>query len=1078
MKRFKKWGVRIAKLSLALITLMIVLVAIGSTLLYYNQDKLYQMAIHELNENKQGFTSIEKITLAPFKAFPYVSVDLNNVLLKESEHATDTVAFVKDFYVGFDLWAILKGKWEVKKMSLEGGGVFVVIDSLGVWNITNALKPVDTLSTYNDENKSVFNLELSSLSIRDFVIEEHNLQGNKYLKASIQQLNTNIKVLNSNLSMSLYAQFFLNEYSSSGVTFFKDKNVSWSSSVVQSHDSEWSIEAGSIDLDEGNLDFQGVLNTADDWFIDLSLAGTKNNFNLFLNLLPNDLYANLKRYRNQGKVFFNGSVKGPLIKGSPAVFFELGCSETSFVNLQNNASLDNISFVGVFSTGDSNNAKSTFFELKQLYAVANKGIMKGTFRVENFEKPQFTMRFKADLDVEDLLSFYDPKWVDHASGKLRVDLNFSEYVDSDSLLHVVSTLQNQQPSFIELADFSIHFKDDPLPFVNSSARLEWKGDEVALHHFKTQRGESVLDLSGSLSQFHALVHGYDIPVLCSVRLASQRWAFNEMNVDSSALGALWNEVLYDAELDLNASVWGSYFSKKKVQSPVQLSVKKARGRLKYYDLPLNQAASDLIWTGDTLFFSKTGFKLGKNDLAMDGYVALNQDLGQFRVFTDVQSAVLDLKELLVYKGASWFHDEINQYVDQEKVESLNFHLDALLTQNPNLTSGYEGFVRVKDLKGVWNDFLPVSKSSVSGFIDSVGSLVIPHFSLHYGKSDLSGNLNVSHLFASDSSLPVLVQGKLFSSLLDWDQIVYNSNKAFVGRDLNPNQTQPVNHDSGFNAFVLPFPVASLSCEVGHLKFNKYSLKKVHLDLRSTPNHYIFLDSMSFLAASGKVNMKGYFNGSNPDRLYTKLALHINDVNLNEVFYKLDNLGQDYLIQDNIQGVLSASVDAFFRMHRDFTPDLSDATAEIDLLVRDGVLIRFKPLLAMSDFLGNRNLNAVRFGELQNSLSFRNGKVFIPNMQISSSIGYLYARGYHSPDTMNYELDLPLSLVREAGWGMVRSKLGGNKNKNQKDSEDLDRVDSEIISTQKGVFKRYLGFYLMGNEHDFEVRLGKIKRVRE
>ena len=100
---------------------------------------------------------------------------------------------------------------------------------------------------------------------------------------------------------------------------------------------------------------------------------------------------------------------------------------------------------------------------------------------------------------------------------------------------------------------------------------------------------------------------------------------------------------------------------------------------------------------------------------------------------------------------------------------------------------------------------------------------------------------------------------------------------------------------------------------------------------------------------------------------------------------------------------------------------------------------------------------------------------IPQLKLASSVGYIYLSGRQNLDEskqMNYEMRLPLQLVKQASWNVFKSKLFGsvrrnrnNQNQTQADTttavsailpdDDLVEEEREIISGQRGLPCKYI-----------------------
>jgi hypothetical protein len=225
-------------------------------------------------------------------------------------------------------------------------------------------------------------------------------------------------------------------------------------------------------------------------------------------------------------------------------------------------------------------------------------------------------------------------------------------------------------------------------------------------------------------------------------------------------------------------------------------------------------------------------------------------------------------------------------------------------------------------------------------------------------------------------------------------------------------------------------------------------------------------------------MSGYFNGSNKEKIYLKSNIQIENLDLDKVFYKFDNFGQDYLVSNNLHGKLSGKVDAFVRMHTDLTPNLKETEAHIEGSVKEGSLVNFWAFQAMSAFFSDKDLNNVRFAEMTNVFDYKNGTLTFPKMEIATTVGYIFIEGKQdvaSDMAYDYDVQVPLKIIKDATWDYLFKRKRERK-RNKEDRAD-DEVVDEIISSKEQNFKRFVTVNIKGTPAEYKIKLGKSKERR-
>ena len=221
------------------------------------------------------------------------------------------------------------------------------------------------------------------------------------------------------------------------------------------------------------------------------------------------------------------------------------------------------------------------------------------------------------------------------------------------------------------------------------------------------------------------------------------------------------------------------------------------------------------------------------------------------------------------------------------------------------------------------------------------------------------------------------------------------------------------------------------------------------------------------AAGGSIDLSGYFNGSDSKHIYMQPRLKMNNVDLDQLLFKFENFGQDHLVSENLKGKLTASITGKIRVYPDLVPDLDQSFIEMDVKVLDGELKKYDPMLALSDYMGDKDLQNIRFDTLQNNLDVNKGEISIPIMSIESTIGHIELSGTHdSAHNIDYYIRIPRKTVRQAAW----SKLFGAKGNGSTNKSKPDEIEEVDPNTKI----KYLNLQVQGTIDDYKISLGKKK----
>jgi hypothetical protein len=155
-----------------------------------------------------------------------------------------------------------------------------------------------------------------------------------------------------------------------------------------------------------------------------------------------------------------------------------------------------------------------------------------------------------------------------------------------------------------------------------------------------------------------------------------------------------------------------------------------------------------------------------------------------------------------------------------------------------------------------------------------------------------------------------------------------------------------------------------------------------------------------------------------------------------------------------------------RVHPDLVPIMNNTKAELNVKITNGSLVDFAPMQAMASYFKDKNLRLIRFDTLQNTLTFTNGVLEIPSMNINSSLGYLQMSGKQSLDlSMEYYLRVPMKMVTKVGLSSLFNR--------KPEEVDMTQVDEiEYIDKDRNI--AFMNLKVTGKPGDFKVGLGKNK----
>ena len=1026
-------------------------------------------AIASLNEEHQGLIEVGDVHLEPFENFPYISLKIDDVRIYETKAEDAPLGLeVADIYLGFEFFDILAGKFDVQTLIVEDGFFNFVLHEDGTNNIQNALA-----TSGEKEESAPLEIHLKKIELRNLDIHKLNEATNMDVETYIYHAEGGFQSKEAMINAHIDSEFELNVMDGGDTTFIKHKHFELHTDIsIDNETGVIDIAPSGIVMEHGDFELVGSVDTKNDMTVDLAVKGTKPNFDMLIAFAPHDLVPVLERYKNAGQIYFNATIEGPTTNGlQPYIKAEFGADQAFLENTEVNKKVDDLGFKGFFTNGDQRNLETMEFSLTEMQANLEQGRFLGEITVKNFKEPEIDMQLDADFNLDFLTKFLNIDDVEGVTGSVELHMKFHDIIDLDNPQKAVEELNRAYFAELKVKDLSLSSSKLESPLDQLNAHLIMNGKKAELDQFEVLMGQSDLSITGYLSDLPAIVHHTDEEIDAHLEISSNVLDIAELTDYSEEDSTGVNERIEDFRTAFSFKSSAKDFTESEYLPKGEFFIDGLHAQLKHYPHELHDFHADILIDDQDLRIKDFTGYIDDSDFHFNGLIHdygfwMKEDRnGDVDLDITLHSDLLRLEDLFSYKGENFVpkdyrHEEFDQltlhlnssmHFKDSSLYSIDLDLDRLdvkMHVHPMRFKDFTGHFHYED------DHLMIQK-----FHGQMGRTVFDLDMNYYLGEDPSIRKRDNHL-------------DLTANYIDFDQLTnYNPAPA-------PEPTkQPAGHTledvpahaEAFNLYELPFTDMLFKVNVGHFIYHEIDLQQVNAQLRTTQNHYIYIDTLDMLAADGAIHMSGYFNGSDPKHIYTKPQLVLEDVDIDKLLFKFERYGEDISLSENLHGKLSATINGNIRVYPDLVPDLDQSEIHLDLNVLNGRLVNYEPMLLLSDYMGDKNLTNIRFDTLSNHMDLTNGVLNIPNMTIESTLGHFDISGQQDLDlNMEYYLRIPWKLIRQS----THQKLFGKKGQEPKTGED------EIVEVDPDKRTRYLNLQITGNPDDFKIRPKKDKRGKQ
>jgi len=195
--------------------------------------------------------------------------------------------------------------------------------------------------------------------------------------------------------------------------------------------------------------------------------------------------------------------------------------------------------------------------------------------------------------------------------------------------------------------------------------------------------------------------------------------------------------------------------------------------------------------------------------------------------------------------------------------------------------------------------------------------------------------------------------------------------------------------------LLPRFSGSLQTEVNTFRYGDVLLEDLEALWQFTPGYWR-TSSWRGNGMGGQVDVGVSVRQTARTGILLDLEGKVNGVRIEECFRQFHDFGQKELTSQNLKGSVSGTLhhlQAEWDGAGRFLPN--ELLLHSDVVIRDGALINYAPVEALSRFIRVEELRNIRFSAMQNTVQIINSKINIPVMNIQSNALNLSLTGTHS-----------------------------------------------------------------------------------
>ena len=430
-----------------------------------------KIVVESINKNLISEVKVGFLEVSAFEDIPYLSLVFSNVAImepKEYQEQVDTLIFVKNLSLQFDLLDILDGNYQLRQVKISNGFGQFEVNKKGISNFI--FWKSDTL----DSEDSEFQFRLKNVE----------LEGVKYSyidkgkKVGVRTYAENAIVTgdfsSEKLKLLVKGAFDATSVNVGDVQYLSGRNLEINTGIqIDNNTNVITFLQGDVMFNNAfALETSGNINGSAYTF---DIGSDKIRLEELNSLVPKKFSDYKKRYDGSGDVQLKVKIFGDYKTSSaPSINADFALKSVAIVERKSNTSIRNISFEGSYSNGLARNAKTSKLVFNELSGTFPSGRVAGNLEIRDFNQMLLISTVTGEVNLHDLVELYSSENLDFVNG--RCDFNINLNLNLSRLSgEFVNLKESSLKGEILLSDIEAQFQDNfKVQNLNGKIKLDKK----------------------------------------------------------------------------------------------------------------------------------------------------------------------------------------------------------------------------------------------------------------------------------------------------------------------------------------------------------------------------------------------------------------------------------------------------------------------------------------------------------------------------------------------------------------------------------------------------------------------------
>ncbi len=480
----KKKTIHIILYSSIIISMCILFINFFLTKTY--KDDIGQALKNKINTTTNLKTNYKNISLSIWEHFPYISINLNDLLLSDSIQNTknDTVIYSAKASVNFNIIDLLVKKNIIQQIYLEEGIINLNKNQHQFLNQKN--KAENQQKNSNIKEILIINMKFKFL--------DDNTKSN---------INCNINECLIDINQDIYdlkGKILSNKVLIGKINYLEDINSTLNLKLKFNNNQILIVTGSHILIEEVLAEISGIIGSKR--LLNLTFATEKQQIKHIIRYMPKKFRALTKSFLAEGLIDCKGEIIRKTDYKNPSIIMDFNIKNGVFELKEKPIKFTNISTNGKITNGSLKNFQTSEIEFSNFSTNLANGNIFGNFKINNLNKLFLTGNFNSSLEANDINNYFQNSPFINLNGKINAS---SKYKGNISFNKKFSNyfLLAEHSSDLEIKNLNFNYLNSPTDYSIDFAEITINNEDIVIDSSFLEIENNIFNYDGHIKNLVA-----------------------------------------------------------------------------------------------------------------------------------------------------------------------------------------------------------------------------------------------------------------------------------------------------------------------------------------------------------------------------------------------------------------------------------------------------------------------------------------------------------------------------------------------------------------------------------------------